>query len=63
MIGQGDINVYEPLCDMDGCQQPRCGIPFEGMLMSKTSYNHGLQVRVMPCLVCLDMLKRVAVTR
>lgn len=58
-----NINVYKRLCDMDGCGNEQCGEPYEGYLECNRDFRITLAVRVWPCRIHLDQLKRIAMPR
>lgn len=57
-----DLNDYSPLCDMAECPHPRCGTPFEGFVRSRMSTIE-LPVRIHPCRIHLEQLRRLAYER
>jgi hypothetical protein len=56
------LSDYRPLCDMDGCRNLQCGTPFEGYMKCRIR-SIDLPVRIMPCRIHLDQLKRIAFER
>jgi hypothetical protein len=56
-----DVGVYTPLCDLDGCRHPQGPEPFEGFLVMRNEYRLiEIGVRVHPCHIHLDQLRRLA---